>query len=72
MPIINITREPVELFKLLKFENLASSGGEAKQLIAQGLISVNGKVEHRKRCKIRDGDTIEIAGQCFLIALADS
>ena len=41
MKEIVITREPVELFKILKFENLAASGGEAKAMIEDGLVLVN-------------------------------
>lgn len=50
---------PVELYKILKFENIASSGGEAKFMITAGLVKVNGAVEIRKRKKIYPGDTIE-------------
>jgi ribosome-associated protein len=50
----------VELVKILKFENLAASGGEAKHFIAQGLVRVNGIIETRKRKKIYPGDTIEM------------
>ena len=53
-----ITREPVELYKILKFEGMVSSGGEAKSVIAEGMVLVNGEVETRKRKKIVDGDTI--------------
>lgn len=49
MKEIVITREPVELFKILKFENLAASGGEAKAMIEDGLVLVNGLVETQKR-----------------------
>jgi ribosome-associated protein len=55
-----IRQVPVELVKILKFENLASSGGEAKHFIAQGLVRVNGIIETRKRKKIYPGDTIEM------------
>lgn len=58
--IVYITHAPVELYKVLKFENLASSGGEAKYMIADGLVRVNGRVETRKRKKIFSGDVIEI------------
>ncbi|MGV3592180.1 MAG: RNA-binding S4 domain-containing protein, partial [Gammaproteobacteria bacterium] len=34
---VHITREPVELYKILKFEGLADNGGAAKALIEQGL-----------------------------------
>ena len=58
--IVRINKIPVELYKILKFENLASSGGEAKHFIANGFVRVNGSVETRKRKKIYPGDTIEI------------
>lgn len=62
MRTVEITSEPVELYKILKFEGLAASGGEAKQLIADGYVRVNGQVETRKRKKIVAGDIIEFAG----------
>ena len=54
-----LTKEPAELCKILKFESLVMSGGEAKQVIAQGLVRVNHEVETRKRRKIYSGDCIE-------------
>lgn len=56
---VKIIKEPVELFKILKFENMVQSGGEAKFVIGQGLVCVNGKVESRKAKKIFSGDIIE-------------
>ena len=41
MKEIEITREPVELYKILKFENIVSSGGEAKTVIDEGQVMVN-------------------------------
>ena len=49
----------IELYKILKIENMAASGGEAKFLISKGLVLVNGEVETRKRRKTRAGDLIE-------------
>lgn len=66
-----ITREPVELYKILKLENLAGSGGEAKAMVADGLVRVNGAVETRKRKKILSGDIIEFAGQKMQVALQE-
>lgn len=57
-----LSREPVALFKILKFENLAASGGEAKQFISEGRVRVNGRVETRKARKMRSGDVIECHG----------
>lgn len=70
MKKIVISKEPVELYKLLKFESLASSGGEAKFFISEGNVRVNGVVETRKRKKIVSGDTIEIAEEKFTVCLA--
>ena len=53
----------VALYKILKFEGLADSGGMAKQVIADGRVSVNGEVETQKRKKIVAGDQIEFSGQ---------
>ena len=57
--IAELESEFVELYKILKFEGLADSGGSAKQVIEEGLVSVNGEVETRKRKKIRAGDQID-------------
>jgi ribosome-associated protein len=66
---IEINREPIELYKLLKFEGLASSGGEAKMMIGEGLVALNGAIETRKRKKIVSGDVLEFAGEQFRIKL---
>lgn len=59
MKAVEITREPVELYKILKFEGLANSGAEAKLAIEEGRVRVNKQVENRKRRKIVAGDIIE-------------
>ncbi len=64
-----ITHEPVELYKILKFESLVDSGGQAKTVIADGLVLVNGAVETRKRRKILNGDVIMFAGEELTIRL---
>lgn len=62
MQNVEINKEPVELYKVLKFEGLVGTGGEAKMVVAEGLVSVNGEVEMRKRCKLHAGDIIEFNG----------
>ena len=69
MKEIEIYREPVELYKLLKFHGLASSGGQAKMMIGDGLVAVNGKIETRKRKKIVSGNIVEFAGESFRVQL---
>jgi len=59
MKEVEITSEPVELYKILKFEGMVSSGGEAKSVIANGKVLLNGNIETQKRKKIVSGDIIE-------------
>jgi ribosome-associated protein len=68
---VEITVEPVELYKILKFENLAASGGEAKFRIQDGQVKVNGQTETRKRRKIRHGDVIETPEAVLTIVKSD-
>ncbi len=62
MRIVEITTEPVELYKILKFEGLVTTGGEAKLLIGDGQVTVNGETETRRRRKMKGGDVIEFRG----------
>ncbi|MCF7817230.1 MAG: RNA-binding S4 domain-containing protein [Kiritimatiellales bacterium] len=57
-----IQDEYIELCKLLKAVNLVMSGGEGKEVVAEGLVTVDGQIETRKRCKIRPGQTVEFQG----------
>ena len=59
MKDVELTKEPVELYKILKFEGMVTSGGEAKNAIAEGKVTVNGIVETQKTKKIVSGDIIE-------------
>ena len=72
MKEVEITQEPIELFKLLKFEGLASSGGEAKAFIAEGRVLLNGTVETQKRKKLVSGDCIEIGETKLTLRLIDT
>ena len=69
MKILEIAQEPIELYKILKFENLVSSGGEAKFVIAAGQVFVNGMVETRKRKKIVSGDIVTFGKETICIKL---
>ena len=55
-------REFVELKNLLKIMGVYESGGEAMAAVAEGLVRLDGKVELRKRCKVRSGQIVESAG----------
>ena len=69
MTLVEITTEPVELYKILKFEGMVSSGAEAKYVIADGQVIVNGEIETRKRKKIVAGDIIEFSDEKIQIHL---
>ena len=63
--MVVLRNQPVELYKILKFEGLASSGAEAKLFIDEGLVLVNGEAEYRRRRKIVDKDWIQFEGQQY-------
>ena len=65
--VVEINKEPTELYKILKFENMVQSGGEAKFAISERLVRVNGDVETRKRRKIISGDIIEFEGNIIRV-----
>ena len=59
---IKINTELIKLQDLLKFADLVSSGGEAKVLILDGKVSVNGECCTMRGKKIRPGDRVETGG----------
>lgn len=59
--------EYIELIKLLKLLRLVESGGMAKMVVEDGLVSLNGETENRKRAKLRKGDQVEFEGQLIVI-----
>jgi ribosome-associated protein len=69
MKDVELTKEPVELYKILKFEGMVTSGGEAKNVIADGLVTVNGVVETQKRKKIVSGDIVEFGAEKIRLQL---
>ncbi len=52
--------EFVELNQLLKLTGVCDSGGAGKALVAEGVVSVDGKVELRKTCKIHAGSVVTL------------
>ena len=65
---IDITTPYIELDSFLKFTGLCYTGGEAKLVIRDGLVSVNGEVCTMRKKKLYDGDKIEIDDQIFTVA----
>lgn len=66
---VEISRQPVELYKILKFEGLVGSGGEAKTAVAAGLVTLNGEIETQKRKQIVAGDSIEFGADKLFVVL---
>jgi ribosome-associated protein len=63
--VVELMKQPTDLFKILKFEGLVASGGESKAAIAGGLVTLNAVVETQKRKKIVSGDIIEFDGVSY-------
>ncbi|KKP69610.1 hypothetical protein A2X44_03590 [candidate division CPR3 bacterium GWF2_35_18] len=57
----------IELIQLLKVCNLASSGGQAQQMVVDKKVLLNGNIELRKRAKLKSGDKVEVLGQLIEI-----
>ena len=57
----------INLTQLLKALNLVSSGAEAKEVIDEGLVKVDGVVESRYRRKLYDGMIVEFEGEDILV-----
>lgn len=64
---VEVSTQPIELYKVLKIADAVSGGGEAKYAITEGYVVVNGEVETRKRRKLYDGDLIEFNQEYYVV-----
>ncbi len=60
MPDVPIRTETIDLQQLLKLADIAGTGGEAKMIIGDGLVRVNGEPTSRRRHTVRPGDVVEV------------
>ena len=67
MESIAIKTEYIKLDALLKFAALAASGGEAKTVVAEGLVKVNGEVCTMRGKKLRPGDKVSFDGCSYVV-----
>jgi ribosome-associated protein len=67
---MQITTPFIKLDSFLKAENAVSSGGEAKAMIADGYVSVNGEVELRRGRKLYPGDCVAFGKRKFMVETA--
>ena len=65
---VTIRDESIRLGQLLKLADLVDDGGEAKQVLRDGLVQVNGVVETRHGRQLVPGDTVALGGQTVGIA----
>lgn len=63
MDDVPIRDESIRLGQLLKLASLIEVGGDAKVVLADGLVQVNGEVETRRGRQVRHGDVVELGGQ---------
>ncbi|CAM2993744.1 RNA-binding S4 domain-containing protein [Vibrio rarus] len=68
---VEVSTQPVELYKVLKIADAVGGGGEAKQAISQGFVAVNGEIETRKRRKLVDGDLVQFDEEFYLVIYVD-
>jgi ribosome-associated protein len=62
---VYIRKEPIELGQFLKLAGAVLTGGEAKELIQNGLVSINGETEKRRSRLIHSGDTVVVRNQDY-------
>ena len=70
METITITTEFIRLQDLMKLADLVSTGGEAKVLIQDGQVTVNGEACTQRGRKLRPGDVVRYAGRACTVAYA--
>ncbi|MBX5435774.1 MAG: RNA-binding S4 domain-containing protein [Alicyclobacillaceae bacterium] len=64
---IEIATPYITLGQLLKKMQIASTGGEAKHIVASGAVEVNGVPEQRRGRKLYPGDRVSVHGETFVI-----
>lgn len=63
MKNIHIKTDYIQLAQALKLADLAQTGGEAKVIVQEGQVEVNGEVDTRRGRKLRHGDTFSFGGE---------
>jgi ribosome-associated protein len=66
-----LSQEYIKLDQFLKLAQIAMTGGQAKAMIQEGLVKVNGEVETRRGRKLRHGDRVEVEGEELVVAVEE-
>lgn len=64
---VRIRDDTIRLGQALKLAGLAGSGGDARALIEDGAVRVNGEVETRRGRQVRRGDVVAVGGEAVRI-----
>lgn len=67
MADVQIGTEGIRLGQFLKLVGIADTGGVTKELLADGLVSVNGAIETRRGAQLRVGDTVVCGAEEFTL-----
>jgi ribosome-associated protein len=65
---IEIRGEMIRLGQLLQFAGIVDTGGDAKALLAEHAVAVNGETETRRGRQLHRGDVVSVAGQTLRLA----
>ena len=65
---VAIDGDMIRLGQLLKLSGLAESGGEARELVTEGVVRVNGEIEVRRGRQLHRGDLVEVAAERVRVA----
>jgi ribosome-associated protein len=65
---VEIREDTIRLAQLLKLAGIVGTGGEARELVQEGGVRVNGEVETRRGRQLRAGDVVETAGERVRVA----
>jgi ribosome-associated protein len=70
LTVNNITNKTfIKLDRFLKWQGITQTGGEAKAIVQQGEVLVNGEVETRRGRKLKTGDRVTIAANTYEVNL---
>jgi len=72
MEAIYIKDEFIKLGQALKLAGLVEMGTEAKEVIMEGLVKVNGEVEYQRGKKLYEGFKVEYNGESFVVKKKDN
>ena len=65
---VAIREQTIRLGQLLKLAGLADSGSEARALVQDGAVTVNGEIDTRRGRQLRRGDIVAVGGQIVRVA----